>query len=471
MENVIKIILKIVLKCFLAVVLFIVAVNLLEPVIQPELSDKQKEEIGKTKYTSEENGSERIRCIDDNEEALLWRLRMIESARESIVFATFDFREDNSGTDIMAALYSAAERGVKVQVLLDGINHMLYLGNSGLFRALCMHENVEVRVYNSVGVKNIFYQNYRMHDKYLIVDDEMYLLGGRNTNDIFLGDYADDINIDREILVYETKPEEGESLLACRQYFSDIWDESSVKERKPSMKEEKVTEAYETLKNRYLSVCQKNETIKNYENWLEDTYPAKKITFLHNGIRAEKKEPVMLYELEHIMQQGKVVMIQTPYVICNDKMYEVLADVSEHADVRVILNAVERGSNPWGCTDYLNNKEKISNTGVTIYELLNEDAVHTKTILVDNRISIVGSYNWDARSTYLDTELMLVIDSEELNQHIRELNAAYMDKSREVRPDGTETEGKGYQALTLPAAKKLVYNILRVIIIPFRYLL
>lgn len=462
---------KIILKCFLIVVLFIVAVNLLEPVIQPELTDEQKVEIGKREYMSEVNGSERIRCIDDNEEAFLWRLRMIESARESIVFATFDFREDNSGTDVMAALYSAAERGVKVQILLDGLNYMLYLDNSDLFRALCAHDKVEVRVCNPVGVKNIFYQNYRMHDKYLIVDNDMYLLGGRNTNDIFLGDHTDGINIDREILVYESKPGEGESLLACRQYFSDIWKESSVEEQKPSVKEEKLAEAYEILRNRNVSACQKNEEIKNYNNWLEDTIPANKITFLHNGIRARKKDPVMLYELEHIMEQGKDVIIQTPYVICNDKMYEVLANVREHADVRIILNAVERGSNPWGCTDYLNNKEKIENTGVTVYELLNEYAVHTKTILVDNRISIVGSYNWDARSTYLDTELMLVIDSEPLNQHIREMSAAYMAKSKEVRPDGTETEGKDYQGFTLPTSKKLFYNILRIIIIPFRHLL
>ena len=152
-------------------------------------------------------------------------------------------------------------------------------------------------------------------------------------------------------------------------------------------------------------------------------------------------------------------------------MFHMMEEAAEHADVKIILNAVEKGSNPWGCTDYLNNKGKILGTGCSVYELMNEAAVHTKTIVVDDRMSIVGSYNWDMRSTYLDTELMLVIDSEKLNQHLREMNAEYMEKSREVLPDGTETEGAKFQEVEMTTAKKGIYQVLRVIIRPFRHLL
>ena len=75
---------------------------------------------------------------------------------------------------------------------------------------------------------------------------------------------------------------------------------------------------------------------------------------------------------------------------------------------------------------------------------MNEHAVHTKTVLVDDNISIVGSYNLDMRSTYLDTELMLVIESKRLNEEIRDTENVYMEKSKEVKTDGTETEGKKY---------------------------
>lgn len=466
-----KRVIKTILKCLLIFVLLIIVVNLLEPALPAKLSEEQKENIGKTEYESEEIGSERILCVDDNNEALLWRLRMIEHAKESIIFTTFDFREDNSGTDVMAALYSAAKRGVKVRILLDDLNRLIRLGNSDSFRVLCVHENIEVRSYNTVELKNIFHENYRMHDKYLIIDDEMYLLGGRNTNDIFCGDTSQWINIDREILVYETEPGQGESFLALMEYFTEIWNDPSVKTLRPSVKKKELDECSEILKSRNEVVCRQNETIRNYNDWIRDTYPANKITLLDNGTAAAKKKPVMLYELEHIMKQGTDVVIQTPYVICDRNMYEVLSNVSGQANVKIILNAVERGSNPWGCTDYMNNKDNILKQGVTIYELMNEDAMHTKTILVDDNISIVGSYNWDIRSTYLDTELMLVIDSKELNRHIRQLNVTYMDKSIEVLPDGTKTEGRDYYGVELSQSKKWFYRILRVIIRPIRYLL
>ena len=119
----------------------------------------------------------------------------------------------------------------------------------------------------------------------------------------------------------------------------------------------------------------------------------------------------------------------------------------------------------------MDNKEKILNTGSDVYELMNEHAVHTKTVLIDDNISIVGSYNLDMRSTYLDTELMLVIDSKELNNYIRQIESEYMDKSVEVKADGTETKGELYIEKELTGNKKIFYRILQVIIRPFRHLL
>ena len=76
------------------------------------LQEKFTETLKQTEFTSDTSGGERIRCIDDNEEALLWRLRMIGAAKKSIVLATFDLRADESGTDLLAALDHAAEKGV-----------------------------------------------------------------------------------------------------------------------------------------------------------------------------------------------------------------------------------------------------------------------------------------------------------------------------------------------------------------------
>ena len=243
-----KTIFKKILKIFLCLLLLVVLVNVLVPLFCRKPDEEFAENLKKTEFTSEFPGEEKIRCVDDNEEALLWRLRMIGTAKESIVLSTFDLRADNSGTDLIAALNHAAEKGVKIRLLIDGIYQKLFLDGSRDFQALAARDNVEVGIYNPITPLNLFRLNYRMHDKYVIVDDKMYLLGGRNSNDIFLGDKTTGINMDRDILVYDTSAGKGESLQQLEQYFQKIWAESSVKSKGQGRNtEEKYSVQYQSL--------------------------------------------------------------------------------------------------------------------------------------------------------------------------------------------------------------------------------
>ncbi len=119
---------------------------------------------------SEDASQERVRSIEDTDSALLWRLQLIESAEREVIFSTFDLRADGSGQDLMAALYGAAQRGVRVRVIVDGLNGFLHLQNSGVLRALAAEENVEVRFYDPIDLLRPWKLNYRLHDKYLIAD-------------------------------------------------------------------------------------------------------------------------------------------------------------------------------------------------------------------------------------------------------------------------------------------------------------
>ena len=457
-------------KVFCLFLLIVVLVNVLSPLFCRKPDEKYVESLRETEFTSEIEGTERICCIDDNEEALLWRLRMIGTAKESIVLSTFDLRADDNGTKILAALNCAAARGVKIQLLIDGIYQQLFLAGSSDFQALASYENVEVGVYNPVTPVNLFKVNYRMHDKYLIVDEKMYLLGGRNSNDIFLGDQTKGINEDRDILVYDTSEGQGESLNQLEDYFHKIWKESCVSIKK-GKQSSRYTDAYRHMEEIYISLLKRYNDIETYSAWEKDTIEANKITLINNGIEARRKTPQVLQTIQYLTENADHVIIQTPYVICNGYMYDVLQGISDHAKLQIVLNAVEKGSNPWGCTDYLNQKKKILETGADVYELMNDYPVHTKAVLINDRLSVVGSYNLDMRSTYLDTELMLVIDSEKLNQQIHETESDYMEKSKEVLANGQETEGAKYQGKALNRKKKLYYGVLRIIIRPLRQLL
>ena len=112
---------------------------------------------------------ERVLSVDDNRDALIWRLRMIENAEKTLDLSYFGFVDDESGQDVMSALQAAAERGVKIRLLADGSNYQL--DRSTRFRTLAASPNIDVRIYNPINIIIKPWQvNYRMHDKYLIAD-------------------------------------------------------------------------------------------------------------------------------------------------------------------------------------------------------------------------------------------------------------------------------------------------------------
>ena len=93
--------------------------------ILPLYHKRADEENRKCERVLNMAGQERILNIENNVDALVWRLRLIESAKENIMLSIFDFRGDNSGQDMMAALLNAADRGVKVQILVDGMEKII----------------------------------------------------------------------------------------------------------------------------------------------------------------------------------------------------------------------------------------------------------------------------------------------------------------------------------------------------------
>ena len=97
--------------------------------------------------------------------------------------------------------------------------------------------------------------------------------------------------------------------------------------------------------------------------------------------------------------------------------------------------------------------------------------MHTKSILIDDRLSVIGSFNWNMRSPYLDTELMLLVDCPALNAALREQTEEMMRQSRLVLPGGTETAGTAYIAPERSPLKASLQSVIRILIRPFRFVL
>lgn len=412
---------------------------------------------------------ERILCIDDNTDALIWRLRLIESAREEIILSTFGFGTGQSGQDIVAALLVAAERGVEVMLLLDGLHGKKAMEQSEHLQALVALPNVQVRIYNPISILKPWQANYRMHDKYLIADHRMYMLGGRNTNDLFLGDYSDTPNIDRDVLVYGTGA--AGSVGQLRDYFSSVWalPESKAFECKETTDTDTVRAA---LRQRYGALKEKYPTAFGFTDWYGQTIPANRVCLLTNPVDAGNKAPQLWKQMYMYMDGGQDILIQTPYVICGDEMYEDLTALTEHGKaVTILTNAPETGANPFGCADLANQRPNIRKTGATLLEYAGAHSLHAKTVLIDDHISIIGSFNLDMRSAYIDTETMLVIDCPALNANLRGQMKEMADQSLRTEPDGTEEAGARYEEGTMDFWRTASHGLLRLVEWPVRHLL
>ena len=190
---------------------------------QPEVSNTIKKETQNDSWNERSENMERAVIIEKNPEALLQRVRLIRNAKEDIILSTFAFQSDESGKLILGALHDAADRGVHIRLLVDGMESWIDMEGNPYFYGLSSHENVEIKLYNKANPLKPWKMMGRMHDKYLIADGKTYILGGRNTYNYFLGDFEKYKNYDRDVLVICENPQKENSVSQLLDYFENIW--------------------------------------------------------------------------------------------------------------------------------------------------------------------------------------------------------------------------------------------------------
>lgn len=152
------------------------------------------------------------------------------------------------------------------------------------------------------------------------------------------------------------------------------------------------------------------------------------------------------------------VKIHTPYIICNDMMYNTWEEIAENvSDFSIMTNSVANNGNPFGAADYAKNRNRILSTGINIWEYEGGYSYHGKSILIDDDLSVIGSFNMDMRSAYLDTELMLVIRSKDINKQLEEGMMEYERVSRQVLEDGTYRDPYHVEPIELTKKRQRKY--------------
>lgn len=202
-------------------------------------------------------------------------------------------------------------------------------------------------------------------------------------------------------------------IFELKTYFKKIFNSKhcskfkSAVRLKSNLLENKICEEFNLI-------C-KNITIDNKYDYLENTYETDKISLISNSIDIYSKTPLVFNELLILMQNARKIKIHTPYVVFNSKMYRAIRELCKKSKISIMLNSVETGVNLFASSDYYYSRDKVTAMGADILEY-DKTPYHSKCITFDDSLSAIGSFNFDIRSTYINTEIMAVIKSKEINR-------------------------------------------------------
>ena len=406
------------------VIILCIAFNLIAayaPFIRlPELSEETAAQLDARaeEMLRDRDTDDRAMIIESSQDALDQRIRLIESAQREIIIVTYENHDGESTRDILAAALHKASEGVKVRFLVDGIAGRFDHMGGDLFRAVASHDNVEVRFYNLIRPLTPWKHMGRMHDKYVIVDDETFILGGRNMFDKFLGEYtATNRSLDREVLIRGT-----DSIQQLREYFEGMWSGAETTPFKPyiNISDARKQKVWDALEARYSGMKADRPELFEACDYDVITTPTRGVWLISNPTTIYAKEPVVFAQLMALLARARDgAVIHSPYAVLNPYMRRSLQSVTDRVPVTMMINAVENGANLVGSGDYLYHRGDVLATGVHLLEYAGGKSYHGKAVAIDDQLSVIGSFNMDLRSTYLDTELMLVMRCPEINAELR----------------------------------------------------
>lgn len=391
-------------------------------------------------------------CVD----SFYRRLRLIEDAESTIEYMVYDNYEQEFTLIYYAALLRAADRGVKVRIIVDGKMGTFVDTLKEIGQLLYNHNNIEVYHFNPLNIWKPANLMVLMHDKMTIVDGNKLIVGGAN-----MGTASFTANYDMEVMI--TNSGADGSAGQAERYFNKM-----VSNRLCVRKTSKKCDF--SAKEKYFSKLSDFLNTYNFTEAIEyDTQgvAVDKVTLLTNKIDGGKKPPIILQAIFNFMESSEKTVIVTPYTLLVDKKIKQLRGfAAENKEFKIITNSLYNSRNV-GYAAYYHSRRDYIDENIELWEYQAKNQLHAKMFSFDDRYSVIGSFNLDERSAHIDTESMLVIDSPSFNAQVNAYiddvfikNSLQVGKNNEYLPSDTVVAGG------VPRKKKVkyaAYNMLQVV--------
>jgi putative cardiolipin synthase len=398
------------------------------------------------------DGLSGVRVLDTGRDAFLERAALIEAAERAIDLQYYIWNSDATGIYLAHRLYTAAQRGVHVRVLLDDVN---VAGRDAALALLDSHPNIEVRVYNPFArrhgagrVLNLLGDfarlNRRMHVKTFTVDDAATIIGGRNIGDEYF-DANPHLNFrDRDVVAV------GPVVGATGALFDDFWNAALSRpigdvagnplDAAASPDVEAFQRASSRIEALHGALPQRSDAVERLRAGFAQLTQAR-TTLVHDLPPAPdavaqtalpQASSSALTAIAATVRQE--LLIESAYLVPDDATLAGLETLHGLGiRVRALTNSLASNDVTPNHAAYARRRERILASGVELHELRPDAAscrelvmnaaacvpphvfgLHAKTYVLDRRTVYVGSLNLNMRSRYLNAESGLVIESPQL---------------------------------------------------------
>ena len=399
-------------------------------------------------------GTSGIFALPDPRDAFATRALLTLAAERSLDLQYYIWHDDTTGRLLFYYVWGAAERGVRVRILLDDANTK---GLDETIAALDAHPNIEVRLFNPLPNRNLRAADYifdlgrvnhRMHNKSFSADNQVAVVGGRNVGDEYFG-AGDDIGfVDLDVMGV------GPVVRDVSREFDLFWN-SRYAYPAASVLPAIGADAVARKVAQWTAAREAPDAVR-YRDALRNTpiiakLQAGTLEFEWTTAQVVHDDPqkvdnvddsdLLVARVDALMREPmREFDLVSPYFIPGPQGTQRLASMTARGvDVRILTNS-------WAATDvapvhavYSKYRHDLLEAGVHLYELRREgtedrdDAssrpsgasaatgLHAKTFAVDRRQVFVGSFNFDQRSKRINTEMGIVIDSPALATRLAQM--------------------------------------------------
>ena len=391
--------------------------------------------------------------LSHGREAFIVRLALADLAERSLDMQYYSWDGDITGRIILDSVMKAADRGVRVRLLVDD---PYYKASDPVKAALDAHPGVEIRLFNPLTIRNwsifdfIFdfgRVNRRMHNKLMVADNAAAIVGGRNVGDIYYGVNTTANYRDLDVLAV------GPVVRDLSGVFDRFWNSPSTVPIAAL-----VDRAYgATDLDAILTRLHEEIAAADYPYPIDQDQDAlaargaelsDNLVWAHGRViaddpetvaRGQESDHVVTFLRERIAELKEELLVESPYFVLPAGAQATVKTLHErNVRVRVLTNSLASNDMLPAHSGYAKTRRRLLENGMELYELRpdtdafrpgwsflsarSQAALHAKAMAFDREAVFIGSFNLDPRSAVINTEAGLYIESPELAERL----AAYM---------------------------------------------